>query len=178
MGLQFIPNPDVYKVHSRKSGHGLCFIVLTHKFWGYIIVKQPRRIRENEYNETHENRCSVCHRQQFCSDITVASEWARRRLKWPASPLFTQPFIGRRWKKTSKLRVTGFCAGNSPGTGEFLPLWQRPVTRKMFLFDDVIMVLIRWNGSCCFSRSHHMLTPCWAGKSDTGHRFCVMTLSS
>ena len=25
----------------------------------------------------------------------------------------------RRSKKTSKLRVTGFCAGNSPGTGEF-----------------------------------------------------------
>ena len=25
----------------------------------------------------------------------------------------------RKSKKTSKLRVTGFCAGNSPGTGEF-----------------------------------------------------------
>ena len=24
-----------------------------------------------------------------------------------------------RWKKTSKLRVTGFCEGNSPVTGEF-----------------------------------------------------------
>ena len=27
----------------------------------------------------------------------------------------------RRWKKTSKLRVTGLSAGNSPGTGEFPP---------------------------------------------------------
>ena len=27
--------------------------------------------------------------------------------------------FGCRSKKTSKLRVTGFCAGNSPGTGEF-----------------------------------------------------------
>ena len=27
--------------------------------------------------------------------------------------------FGRRSKKTSKLRVTGLCAGNSPGTGEF-----------------------------------------------------------
>ena len=34
-----------------------------------------------------------------------------------------------RSKKTSKFRVTGLCAGNSP------------VTRKMFPFDDVIMVL-------------------------------------
>ena len=43
----------------------------------------------------------------------------------------------RRSKKTSKLRVTGLCAGNSPGTGEFPAQW--PVTRKMFLFDDVIV---------------------------------------
>ena len=42
-------------------------------------------------------------------------------------------------KKTSKLRVTGLCAGNSPVTGEFPA--QRAVTRKMFLtlFDDVII---------------------------------------
>ena len=35
------------------------------------------------------------------------------------SPLFTQPFIRAQIKKTSKLRVTGFCLGTSPGTGEF-----------------------------------------------------------
>ena len=35
--------------------------------------------------------------------------------------------FGCRSKKTSKFRVTGLCAGNSPGT------------RKMFPFDDVIM---------------------------------------
>ena len=40
----------------------------------------------------------------------------------------------RRSKKTSKLRVTGLCAGNSPHK------W--PVTRKMFPFDDVIMILL------------------------------------
>ena len=43
----------------------------------------------------------------------------------------------RRSKKTSTLRVTGLCTGNSPVTGEFPA--QRPVTRKMFPFDDVIM---------------------------------------
>ena len=36
-----------------------------------------------------------------------------------------------RSKKASKLRATGLCAGNSPH--------KRPVTRKMFPFDDVIM---------------------------------------
>ena len=43
----------------------------------------------------------------------------------------------RRSKKTSKLRVTGLCAGNSPGLVNSPHKW--PVTRKMFPFDDVIM---------------------------------------
>ena len=46
----------------------------------------------------------------------------------------------RRWKKTSKLRVTGLCAGNSPGPVN--SPHKGPVTRKMFPFDDVIM---GWN---------------------------------
>ena len=33
--------------------------------------------------------------------------------------MFTQPFIPTQTKKASKLRVTGLCVGNSPGTGEF-----------------------------------------------------------
>ena len=42
-----------------------------------------------------------------------------------------------RSKKTSKLRVTSLCAGNSPGPVNSPHKW--PVTRKMFPFDDVIM---------------------------------------
>ena len=50
----------------------------------------------------------------------MMSKWARWRLKSPASRLFTKPFIqGADQKKTSQLRVTGLCAGNSPVTGEF-----------------------------------------------------------
>ena len=40
-------------------------------------------------------------------------------------------------KKTSKLRVTGLFAGNSPGLVN--SPHKGPVTRKMFPFDDVIM---------------------------------------
>ena len=47
--------------------------------------------------------------------------------------------FGRRSKKTSKLRVTGLCAGNSPGPVN--SPHKGPVTRKMFPFDDVIMCL-------------------------------------
>ena len=43
----------------------------------------------------------------------------------------------RRSKKTSNLRVTGLCVGNSPGPVN--SPHKGPVTRKMFPFDDVIM---------------------------------------
>ena len=43
----------------------------------------------------------------------------------------------RRSKKTSKLRVTGLCAGNSPGPVN--SPHNGPVTWKMFPFVDVIM---------------------------------------
>ena len=45
--------------------------------------------------------------------------------------------LRRRSKKTSKLCVTGLCVGKSPGPVN--SPHKGPVTRKMFLFDDVIM---------------------------------------
>ena len=48
--------------------------------------------------------------------------------------------FGRRSKKTSKLRGTGLCAGNSPGPVNSPR--KGPVTRKMFPFDDVIMIVV------------------------------------
>ena len=45
--------------------------------------------------------------------------------------------FGCRSTKTSKLRVTCFCARNSPVTGEFPA--QMALTRKTVPFDDVIM---------------------------------------
>ena len=51
----------------------------------------------------------------------------------------------RRSKKTSKLRVTGLCAENSPGPVN--SPHAGPVTRKMFPFDDVNM---QWHGVLIF----------------------------
>ena len=56
--------------------------------------------------------------------------------------VYSTRLFGRTSKKTSKLRVTGLCAGNSPIIGEFPA--QGPVTRKMFPFDDVIMMLRKY----------------------------------
>ena len=61
------------------------------------------------------------------------------RLKSPASILFIQSFIQAEIKENIlKLRVTGLCVGNSPGPVN--SPHKGPVTRKMFPFDDVIML--------------------------------------
>ena len=57
----------------------------------------------------------------------------------------------RHWsKETAKLRGTGLCEGNSPGTGEFPA--QKASNAKMSPFDDVIMKLT--NNCACFLHNH------------------------
>ena len=51
-------------------------------------------------------------------------------------------------KETWKLRVTGFCEGDLPVNST----QKRPVTRKMFPFDDVIMLDIVWCIDTCDHR--------------------------
>ena len=71
--------------------------------------------------------------------ITMTSQWSRWRLESPASRLFTQPFIqGADQRKHQSSASLAFVRGihrwlvNSPHKGL--------VTRKMSLFDDVIML--------------------------------------
>ena len=64
-----------------------------------------------------------------------------------------------RSKKTSKLPVTGLCAGNSPGPVN--SSHKRPVTRKMVQFDDVIVGVIYFHIymfvlSCTYFQLLHM----------------------
>ena len=51
---------------------------------------------------------------------------------------FLNSLFGHRSKKTSKLRVTGLCEGNSLVTGEFPS--QKASDAEIFPFDDVIMM--------------------------------------
>ena len=62
----------------------------------------------------------------------------------------------RRSKKTSKLRVTGLCVGNSPGPVN--SPHKGPVTRKMFPFDDVIMIEPLETNSVTFERKTNWIT--------------------
>ena len=76
-----------------------------------------------------------------------------------------------RSKKTSKLRVTGLCEGNSPGPVN--SPHKGPVTREMFPFDDVIMKLpamIHLSLRRMSMRLHpwlsivHTMAACWRGQ--------------
>ena len=71
----------------------------------------------------------------------------------------------RRSKKTSKLRVTALCTGNSPVN----PPHIRPVTRKMFPFDDVIMIwTVDWvNQSSVFMMTSHTSSSTCQGRFST-----------
>ena len=64
----------------------------------------------------------------------------RWRLKSPTSRLFTQPFVQAHIKESMKAsRHWSLCDGKPPVIGGDSP-HKRPVTRKMFPFDDFIMV--------------------------------------
>ena len=68
----------------------------------------------------------------------------------------------RRWKKTWKLRVTGLCAGNSPGTGEFpaqmasnaekVSIWWRHHVLPHFKMDVFTYPLMRLKLICVSKR--------------------------
>ena len=87
--------------------------------------------------------------------------------------------VKRRSKKTSKLRVTGLCVGNSPGPVN--SPHNGPVTRKMFPFDDVIInYFLLWpiNGrpdqctNCYKVRPGRKDVGLWLSVPLIGHRSC------
>ena len=79
---------------------------------------------------------------QWPLKITMTSQWAWWRLRSRASWLFTQPFIQAQIRESIKA-LRHFVRGIYRGPVNSPHKW--PVTRKMFLFDDVIMK--RWKFS-------------------------------
>ena len=60
--------------------------------------------------------------------------------------VYSTVYSGTEKKKTSKLRVSGLCVGNSPGPGDSQHKWL--VTRKMFPLDEVIMIRVMRGPDC------------------------------
>ena len=81
------------------------------------------------------------HRQMIAMKLFCSLQWRHNERDGVSNHRLLVGLLNRlfrrRSKKTSKLRVTGLCEGNSPVTGEFPH--KGTVTRKMFPFDDVII---------------------------------------
>ena len=120
---------------------GICRHNANHKFYrSFLSFCGYRSIFFQQNSKWPNNSCEI---------ITVTSQWARWRLKSPASRLFTQPFIQEQIKENIK------APRHWPLCGEFTgDRWISPhkwlVTQKMFPFDDVIMfVAFQWLEEHC-----------------------------
>ena len=73
--------------------------------------------------------------------LVTTLHWRHDGPDWVSNHQFHDCLLNRlfrrTWKKTSKLRVTGLCAGNSPGPVNSPRKWS--VTPKMCPFHDVIV---------------------------------------
>ena len=114
-----------------------CFIYITVNFVGVVMT-----VKTDWWN-------LITHLLTYSIPAITHVQRRQRALHWrhndhddvsnhqPHGCLLNRLFR-RRSKKKSKLRVTGLCVGNSPEPVN--SPHKGPVTRKMFPFDDVIMV--------------------------------------
>ena len=111
---------------------------LVHRFW-----KSSTKLLMGQNDYEYLDHCNP-HRVCWLHNTVQSLHWRHNdhdgvSNHQPHHCLLNRLFR-RRSKKSSKLRVTGLCAGNSPGPVN--SPHKGPVTRKMFPFDDVIMVRV------------------------------------
>ena len=161
--------------HTRASDAELCFFSICAWINGWVNTREAGdlRCRCAHYDVIviicagqNDPRKIFAYCLSWCWIRNIPGELNEYHGYWCPGPLYSlewrhyerdgvsnhQPYdcllnrlFRRRSTKTSTLRVTGLCAGNSPGTGEFPH--KGPVTRKMFPFNDVIISQIGSNHS-------------------------------
>ena len=112
-------------------------IIYTKIYWIYPIYEIIYTARASIQQHGTANVSSG--RDIFCLKNSLRWRHNERDSVWNHQPhdCLLNGLFRHRSKKTSKLRVTGLCVGNSPGPVN--SPHKGPVTRKMFPFDDVIM---------------------------------------
>ena len=116
-----------YICQRKKRNSYRCSTILTTP----NTIDWKRRRGETESRNSYD----IC--EIFIFSITMTSKWPRWRLKSPASPLFAQMMVQAQIKNQSSVSLA-FVRGihrwpvDSPH--------ERPVTRKLFPFHDVIML--------------------------------------
>ena len=113
-----LPIPD-YRFPSSMARQSIHALQMTPP----IYIRNSSSPMVSEYLIGWCNRSWMCLRWGHADEIPVSLRWRHNRHDsvsnhQPHHCLLNRLFR-RRSKKTSKLRVTGLCVGNSPGTGEF-----------------------------------------------------------
>ena len=131
--------------HSALQKHKEHFCVLD-VIWNILRLIHSN-MRTSIFNQT-----LCCQPRAFANDHTTL-QWRHNGHNGVSNHQPRECLLSRllrhRSKKTSKLRVTGLCAGNSPVTSEFPA--QKASNAENFPFDDVIM--INCDQSLLFARS-------------------------
>ena len=122
------------------------------KKYGHTVVtaggdkKKPLNQQEEFENDPDITTYQVCNRVSpspapflFISSLQWCHNGHGSVSNHQPHDCFLNHLFRHRSKKTSKLRVTGLCAGNSLEASEFPAQMASNVTRKMFPFDDFIM---------------------------------------
>ena len=122
------------KIQKHKTINFLCNAFQYNTIYSVATI----RFEPGEYCELAKNVSCLCRKISRKFTLQWRHNGRDSVLNHQPGDCLLNRLFRRRSKKTSKLRVTGLCVGNSPGTGEFPHKW--PVTRKMLPFDDVIML--------------------------------------
>ena len=139
-----------------------------------VVLRKSHRVRSVSFiSQSHENLIlcdliwQITCNYNSCDGGHCDGQVTARSLQWrhndhycvsnhqPRGCLLNRLFR-RRSKKTSKLRVTGLCVGNSPGTGEFPAqmasnaenvsiLWRHHVAMLGLAGDNPWIFLDRWS---------------------------------
>ena len=105
------------------------------RLWNWLEIFTLRLFILKSWQYIRHSYCKLAAYPHFhYTDVTTSVNGVSNHQ--PNDCLLNRLF-GRRSNKTSKLRVTGLCAGNSPATGEFPA--QMASNTEMFPFDDVIV---------------------------------------
>ena len=138
-GFGFYNSNTVKFISNNKVLNHITFLIHVHKYIDWLVV---HRLTADSLRWRHNGHDSVSNHQ-------------------PHDCLLSR-LLGCGSKKTSKLRVTGLCAGNSPGTGEFSAQmasyaenvsiwWRHHVSDKVIpLFSHSTLMTKSWTSSDCW----------------------------
>ena len=147
--------------HDPKTWAAYFFIIYHNMYW-FQVIMIPTAINIKKagfycdshvllllfYNALMKLCCDLCH-----PHVSILGTLRWRHNGWDSVP-YHQPhhcllnrLFRHRSKKTLNLRVTAFVKGNHRGPVNFPHKW--PVTRKMFPFDDVIIIWRWWWSISC-----------------------------